>query len=212
MSLKTTFKATKINCSCWYFQPYGPNFFRFRDQNAEGEQAEIANSFINFITANMRQKTDLNPLMVWVQARQINRSWIEFFFSSDITWTKRKGKTQILLFLTPFSPYPGITPHLDGNDWIWINARKETSLAPYWVAWIDCNWSCWNTPVFFTLESDFFPLRHCGKYTYGPVGVQSNSRKRNENNIIVIYREDPDESGVTSSTESLSCIFFTSLL
>lgn len=62
-------------------------------------------------------------------------------------------------------------------------------------------------PIFFTLKSDFFPPRHRGKYAPGPVGVQSNSRKRNENNIIVIYREDPDESGVMSWTESLSCIF-----
>jgi len=54
MRPKATFEGYKINCSCWYFQPYGPNFQRFRDQKAEGENAERADSFINFITANMR--------------------------------------------------------------------------------------------------------------------------------------------------------------
>lgn len=68
-------------------------------------------------------------------------------------------------------------------------------------------------PVFLTLKSDFSQLSSCGKFTYGPVGVQSNSRKRNENIITVIYREDPKVSGVMSWTESLPCIFFsTSLL
>lgn len=92
MRLKISFEERKINGSCWYFQPYGCNFLRFRDQNAEGENAEIAESFVSFITADTRQKTAPYPRMLWVQTRQIECDY-DFFLVKMKRQKERRHKS-----------------------------------------------------------------------------------------------------------------------
>lgn len=51
------------------------------------KNAEIVESFINFITANMRQKTDPCPRVLWVQARQIECEYNIFL----VKMSRQKG-------------------------------------------------------------------------------------------------------------------------
>lgn len=175
MRLKTSFRERKINSSCWSFQQYGPHFLRFRDQNAGGENAEIVESFINFITANTRQTTHPYPHVLWVQARQIEYEYNIFLVKMNRQKEeKKKKKAQILLFPILFRPYWGITAVLDGSGWILFLA----SLSPHWVAWLDCRWGCWDVPVCSPLKASFFPVRHCGKYIQAcGSGVQLQKKK-----------------------------------
>lgn len=161
MRLKTSFRERKINRS---FQQYGPHFLRFRDQNAGGENAEIVESFINFIIANMRQTTHPYPRVLWMQARQIEYEYNIFLVKMNRQKEKKKRHRS---FSSPSYSEPTEVSLLS-----WMGVAEFCSLH-HWVAWIDCSWGCWDVPVCSPLKADFFSSEtlleiHPGLWEWSP--------------------------------------------